>query len=76
MVGGAPILEHEEHDTDGRLVAIYESWLRAAGDLAFVKYSPNGWVLSVSGRSPRLPPLKRSAVSVVTGTFAAPTAEI
>jgi hypothetical protein len=75
-VGAAPIWEHEERDTDGRLVAIYESWPRAAGGLAFVKYSPHGWVLSISGRSPRLPPLKRSAGSLVTATFAAPTAEV
>jgi hypothetical protein len=41
---------------DGELVAIYESWRRREdGHLAFVKYSPYGWVLSVSGRSPRLP---------------------
>ena len=37
--------EHEEYDGDGRLVAVYESWLRDGGDIAFVKYSPHGWVL-------------------------------
>jgi hypothetical protein len=74
--GRAPIWEHEERDTDGRLVAIYESWPRAAGDLAFVKYSPHGWVLSTSGRSPRLPPRKRSVGSVVTATCVASTAEV
>jgi hypothetical protein len=50
--------EHEEYDRDGRLVAVYESWAQEGGDggLAFVKYSPYGWVLSVCGRSVRLPP--------------------
>jgi hypothetical protein len=41
-----------------RLVAVYESWARAGdggGGLAFVKYSPYGWVLSASGRSARVP---------------------
>jgi hypothetical protein len=50
--------EHEEYDRDGRLVAVYESWKRASdggAGLAFVKYSPHGWVLSVSGRSARFP---------------------
>jgi hypothetical protein len=74
--GRTPVLEHEERDPDGRLVAIYESWPQAAGGLAFVKYSPHGWVLSISGRSPRLPPLKRSVGSVVMGTLAAPTAGV
>ena len=50
--------EHEEYDRGGELVAVYESWAHEGGDLAFVKYSPYGWVLSVSGRSPRLPPLR------------------
>jgi hypothetical protein len=50
--------EHEEYDKDGNLVAVYESWSRGDGGLAFVKYSPHGWVLSISGRSPRFPPLK------------------
>ena len=45
-------------DEDGNLIAIYESWPREGGDLSFVKYSPYGWVLSLSGRSPRLPPLR------------------
>jgi hypothetical protein len=50
--------EHEEYDRDGRLVALYESWAHegGGGGLAFVKYSPYGWVLSVCGRSVRLPP--------------------
>ena len=48
--------EHEEYDSDGRLVAVYESWVRGDGDLAYVQYSPFGWMLSISGRSPRLPP--------------------
>jgi hypothetical protein len=48
--------EHEEYDGDGRLVAVYESWPREGGGLGYVKYSPFGWVLSVSGRSTRLPP--------------------
>jgi hypothetical protein len=49
--------EHEEYDGEGRLVAVYESRPRRGGDgLAFVKYSPHGWVLSLSGRSPRHPP--------------------
>ena len=48
--------EHEEYERDGRLVAVYESWAREdGGGVAFVKYSPFGWVLSVSGRSARLP---------------------
>jgi hypothetical protein len=59
--------EHEEYDQDGRLVAVYESWTRAGdggdGSLAFVKYSPYGWVLSVSSRSAR------------RATFDAPTAQ-
>jgi hypothetical protein len=41
-----------------RLVAVYESWTQEGGDdggLAFVKYSPYGWVLSASGRSARVP---------------------
>jgi hypothetical protein len=50
--------EHEEYDRGGNLVAVYESWAQEGGDLAFVKYSPYGWVISVSGRSPRLPPLR------------------
>ena len=48
--------EHEEYDSDGRLVAVYESWRREGASLTFVKYSPHGWVLSISGRSPRHPP--------------------
>jgi hypothetical protein len=54
--------EHEEYDEHGRLVAVYESWTQerdgggGGRGLAFVKYSPYGWVLSVSGRSARLPP--------------------
>lgn len=49
--------EHEEYDHDGRLVAVYESWVpAAAGPLpkptgsssSFVKYSPFGWVLGCS----------------------------
>ena len=48
--------EHEEYDGEGRLVAVYESRPRRDGGLAFVKYSPHGWVLSLSGRSPRHPP--------------------
>jgi hypothetical protein len=48
--------EHEEYDGAGRLVAVYESRPRRDGGLAFVKYSPHGWVLSLSGRSPRHPP--------------------
>jgi hypothetical protein len=51
--------EHEEYDHDGRLVAVYESRPRGDGGLAFVKYSPHGWVLSVSGRSPRHPPERK-----------------
>ena len=59
--------EHEERDARGALVAVYESWSRGAappvrvrggsgrGGGGFVKYSPHGWVLSLSGRSPRLP---------------------
>jgi hypothetical protein len=50
--------EHEEYTPEGDLVAIYESWLPASGGLTFVKYSPYGWVLSVSGRSPRLSPAR------------------
>jgi hypothetical protein len=50
--------EHEEYDPQHGLVAVYESWQREDGGLAFVKYSPHGWVLSVSGRCPRLPPRK------------------
>ena len=48
--------EHEQYDASGRLVAVYESWPREGASPAFVKYSPNGWVLSISGRSPRHPP--------------------
>ena len=51
--GEAREWEHEERDRDGRLVAVYESWLRGAASPAggrgggggFVKYSPHGWVL-------------------------------
>jgi hypothetical protein len=53
-----PRWEHEEYDPRHGLVAVYESWLRDDGGLEFIKYSPHGWVLSVSGRSPRLPPLR------------------
>jgi hypothetical protein len=55
---GRPRWEHEEYDPRHGLVAVYESWLREDGDLAFVKYSPHGWVLSISGRCPRRPPPK------------------
>jgi hypothetical protein len=55
---GCPRWEHEEYDPQRGLVAVYESWLREHGDLAFVKYSPHGWVLSISGRCPRRPPLR------------------
>jgi hypothetical protein len=55
---GRPRWEHEEYDPHHGLVAVYESWLREDGDLAFVKYSPHGWVLSISGRCPRRPPPK------------------
>ena len=48
--------EHEEHEDSGRLVAVYESWVRGNGDIVYVQYSPFGRVLSVSGRSPRLLP--------------------
>ncbi len=48
--------EHEEYDKGGNLVAVYESWTRDGDSPAFVKYSPFGWVLSISGHSPRLPP--------------------
>jgi hypothetical protein len=61
-VAGAQLLrgrrEHEEYDRDGNLVAVYESWVRGGDRLTFVKYSPFGWVLSISGRSPRFPPPK------------------
>ena len=50
--------EHEEYDMDGNLVAVYESWARDGDSLGFVKYSPYGWVLSISGQSPRFPPPK------------------
>ncbi len=50
--------EHEEYDSDGNLVAVYESWVRNGDSLGFVKYSPFGWVLSISGQSPRFPPPK------------------
>ncbi len=60
--------EHEEYDSDGKLVAIYESWLRAGGGLGFVKYSPHGWVLSISGRSPRHPPQKTRLQPVATAS--------
>ena len=50
--------EHEEYDADRKLVAVYESWSREDGGLDFVKYSPHGWVLSISGRCPRNPPQK------------------
>jgi hypothetical protein len=63
---GCPRWEHEEYDPRCGLVAVYESWLREDGSLAFVKYSPHGWVLSVSGRCPRLPPLKVRARPVAT----------
>ncbi len=53
--------EHEEYDRNGVLVAVYESWLRGNGDLAYIQYSPFGWVLSVSGRIVRrLPPKPRA----------------
>jgi hypothetical protein len=63
---GCPRWEHEEYDPQRGLVAVYESWLREDGGLAFVKYSPHGWVLSVSGRCPRRPPLKVRARPVTT----------
>jgi hypothetical protein len=50
--------EHEEYDCNGGLVAVYESWTRKDSGFRFVKYSPYGWVLSISGRSPRLLPLR------------------
>jgi hypothetical protein len=53
--------EHEEYDRDGNLVAVYESWTRDGDSPAFVKYSPFGWVLSISGQSPRFPPPKMRA---------------
>jgi hypothetical protein len=53
--------EHEEYDGDGNLVAVYESWARDRNSFGFVKYSPFGWVLSISGQSPRLPPPKTRA---------------
>lgn len=53
--GGPGPWEHEEYDAAGRLVAVYESRRGPDGALAYVKYSPHGWVLSLSGRSPRLP---------------------
>jgi hypothetical protein len=56
--------EHEEYDPQHGLVAVYESWLVEGGGLAFIKYSPHGWVLSISGRSPRLPPLRRQTRSM------------
>lgn len=55
--------EHEEHDPEGRLVAIYESWSeswsrdgaspdgRQGGGMGFVKWSPHGWMLRRSGTS-------------------------
>jgi hypothetical protein len=61
-----PRWEHEEYDPRHGLVAVYESWLRDDGGLEFIKYSPHGWVLSVSGRSPRLPPLRVRARPVTT----------
>jgi hypothetical protein len=67
--------EHEEHDCEGKLVAVYESWVRADGGLGFVKYSPNGWVLSVSGRSPRLLPRRVRVGLLVATPSAFPTAE-
>jgi hypothetical protein len=63
---GCPHWEHEEYDPQRGLVAVYESWLREDGGLAFVKYSPHGWVLSISGRCPRRPPLKVRARPVTT----------
>jgi hypothetical protein len=61
------IWEHEERDMDGELVAVYESWRRQDhGHLAFVKYSPYGWVLSVSGGSPRLPRRKVPVSTLMT----------
>jgi hypothetical protein len=69
-VRGAPAgrlqWEHEEYDPQHGLVAVYESWLRDDGTLAFVKYSPHGWVLSVSGRCPRHPPVKLRAPNAKT----------
>ena len=50
--------KHEEYARDGHLVAVYESSARDGDSLAFVKYLPHGWVLSISGRSPRVPPPK------------------
>jgi len=63
--GEARWWEHEEYDQGGRLVAVYENWSQTGdGALAFVKYSPYGWVLSVSGRSARhsTPPPRRPRV--------------
>jgi hypothetical protein len=53
--------EHEEYDRHGNLIAVFESWARDGDRLAFVKYSPYGWVLSISGQSPRFPPPKPRA---------------
>lgn len=51
--------EHEEHDPEGRLVAVYESWSRGGassdgrqgGGVGFVKWSPHGWMLHRSDAS-------------------------
>jgi hypothetical protein len=47
--------EHEEYDDSGRLVAVYESWPRPDGGLAYTKYSPQGWVLCRHDGAPPAP---------------------
>jgi len=59
--------KHEEYDCDGGLVAVYECWKRKGSSFRFVKYSPYGWVLNISGRSPRLLPLKTRVQSNKAG---------
>ena len=51
--------EHEEYDSRGALIAIYESWTTrgpappgAGGVVGFVKYSPHGWELRRFGAPP------------------------
>jgi hypothetical protein len=60
--------EHEEYDARGALVAVYECRVpsdvppaAARAGMAFVKYSPWGWVLYRSDGKPPPPPQRASS---------------
>lgn len=54
--------EHEEYDEGGKLIAVYESWLWDGGGVAFIKYSPHGWVLRRHDGAPQIPKPDRRRV--------------